>query len=178
MKKLKYLFLAMFSIVCSATFMACSSSDDDGQESPTVKKATFVYSFSINEEILSVADITIRYIGTDGIEQKETLASTTWTKTITADKFNVSSGVYITMKLKSDAELTNETYNVSSAFNYSAKATENGETVDGYTSTGSSTSITVKADKLGEYLQKKTFTGSLKVNDSGKVETTTLSWQE
>lgn len=165
----------MFSIACSATFMACSSSDDDEQ---TVKNATFVYSFSINEEILSIADVTIRYIGTDGIEQKETLASTTWTKKITADKFNVSSGVYITMKLKSGAELTNESYKVSTAFNYWAKTTENGETVDDCTSIGSSIDITVKADKLGEYLQKKTFTDCLKVNDSGKVETTTLSWQE
>lgn len=175
MKIFKYLFVVMIATVCSAAFTACSS-DDDEEETTTEKVSEFKYSFALNEDILSVADVTINYIDTDGNEKSESVSSTSWSKTFTADKFDVSAGVAISMKLKNGAELSKESYRIEYAFSYSAKSMENGKVID---QKGNSISqgMTVKADNVQALLERKSGCTALMIDAAGKISKTTLSWQ-
>lgn len=175
MKTIKYLFLAMVAIVSSAAFVACGS-DDDEETKVETKKSSFYYAFSFSDDILSVADVTISYIGTDGVEKSETVTSTSWSKTFTENKYDVSAGVSLSMKLKNGVELTSDKYRIQYMFTYAVKSTK-GDTTVGFEGNTFSQGSSVRPENVETMLQRKSGTTAFKIDSDGKVSATTLSWQ-
>lgn len=167
--------MAIIAALCSTAFTACNSDDDE--ETTTAKVSEFQYSFNLNEDILSVADVTIKYIGTDGEEKSEALTSTSWSKTFTADKFNVSAGIALSMKLKSGIELTKESYDLKYTYTFSATSKENGSEVQ---NVGASLNkgLTVEADRVEAALKFINMKKALKTDNQGLISNATLSWQD
>lgn len=174
MKKLILLTMAVIAIILQTTMVACSS--DDNNEQGEQKASLFKYSFEFTDDVLTVADVTIGYIGADGVEESETVNTTSWSKTFTADKFGVSAGVTVTLQLKSGVKLTNDKYQIGYTYSYTVKSTKDGKTVDGIN--GSPSRIdNVPANKVESQLKLRSGVSAYSIDADGKISTTELSWQ-
>lgn len=174
MKKFKILMMVVIAIILQTTMMACGSDDNDEKEAQ--KAVFFKYSFDFTEDVLSVADVSNGYIGTDGVEKWETVTSTSWSKTFTADKYDVSAGVAVTMKLKNSVVLTKEKYKIGYAYSYTVKSTNDGKYVDGISGSPSRMD-NVPAEKVESQLELRNGVLAFHIDAIGKVSTTELSWQ-
>lgn len=174
MKKIKYLFMVVIATLCSAMFTACGGDDNDEAKG---SNASFYYSFSLSEDVLSIADVKINYIGTDGEEKSETISSTSWEKTFTANNFNVSAGVAISMTLKNNVTLPKESYKIGYTFSYLVQSTKDGTNV-GRKVQSVIREKSVSADDVSSTLRKISGSSAFKIDSEGNVSKTSLSWQD
>lgn len=178
MKKLKYLMMAFVTIMLSASFSSCGGSDDGEKENPDTQESSFTYSLTVNEDLLSLADVTIYYIDTEGVEKSEKLSTTTWSKTFTANKFNVSAGMTVVPVMKTGISSTKDSYNLKCMYSYTVDTKTNG-TITGHNSSSMSTGMSaVKWDGISSTISSLVHTIAMKVDANGEVSTTTLSWKE
>lgn len=176
MKKLKYLLMSFIAVFCAATLVSCSSDDED--KKAEVKEASqFQYTLTFSDDILEIADVTVYYIDTDNNEKSETVTSTTWAKTMSADKFDVSTGVLAVLKMKEGVTLTKESYDIKYSIGYNISSTKDGGVVDFKKSSTSIGMSGVSRDKVSMILENLSLETSFKVDAQGKVDFTTLSWQ-
>lgn len=178
MKTLKYLFLAIMAMVGTMTFTACGDDDDDNTTT-TTNKSEFKFSFTLTDDVLEVADVKVAYIGTDGVEKTETLTSTTWSKTFTADKFDVSAGVLVLLNYKDGQTLSKEKYTLSGSPSYYATSYVNGKLTSTIPYKEGQESVT-KADQavIETALNaiERVLNQAFKIDASGNVSKTTLNW--
>lgn len=168
--------MALAAILCVSTFVACGG-DDNNEETTDTKTSSFNYSFSFNDELLSIADVKISYIDTNGEEKSEYVSSTSWEKTFTANKFDVSAGVAISMSLKNGVELTKESYKIKFAYSYLITSTKNGKTVANNPFSISKDSA-IGASDVESILKRRSGSTAFKIDADGQIEKTTLSWSD
>lgn len=179
MKVIKYLIVEIFAVVSTAAIVACSDdsdSNDNGSETGSTRSSEFYYSVALNDEILSIADVTINYIGTDGVEKSEKVDSALWSKTFTADKFDVSVGVAVSMALRSGVALSNDSYLLKYIISTMVKSTKDGaikEIKSGSIDQGGE----VDAANVEQALKNADCCISMKVDENGGVDKTELSWK-
>lgn len=176
MKKFKYLLMAIIAVTFSFSFSACGDDNNDEPQTDPVRTSKIAYSLTVTDDVFSAADITINYIGMDGVEHSEAMTNKTWSKTFSQNKFGVSAGVSVSMKLKDGVELTKETYRVGYSFSFTAESTENGKVIASQGSPRSS-EMTISAANVEEYLKRKSFRAALKIDAEGKISDTELPWQ-
>lgn len=173
MKNLKYLLMAMFAMVIAMSFTACGDDDDDqGQE--TAKKSEFSYSFTFSEDVLTLANVTAYYIDATGAESSEAITSTTWQKTFTASKFDVSTGVKITVVAKDGVTLSKEKYDLKMVPSILVSTSNGGHYLS---NAGSVNSTGTQAEYVLSMLSKLEGTYAYKVDANGEISETTLSWK-
>lgn len=168
------LIVAIFS---ATALISCSSSDDEEKTTDEKLASQFQYTLTFSADILDIADVTVYYIDTDNNEKSETITSTTWTKTFSADKFNVSSGVIAAVKLKEGVTLDKESYDIEYSIGYNITSTKNGGIVDFKKSSTSAGMSNVAKDDVAMTMDGLNLEASFKVDDEGQVDFTTLSWQ-
>lgn len=177
MKKLKYLLISFVAIISAAAFISCSS-DDEEKETEVKERSQFQYTFTINSDILEIADVTINYIDTDNEEHSEAMTSTTWTKTLTADKFDVAAGAVITIKKKSDIELSKESYDLDYSIGCNISSTKNEGIVD-YKQLSTTLGLSgVSKDNVELLLNDLNSGMAFKIDSEGQISSTSLSWQD
>lgn len=175
MKNFKYVLMAVLAVFTSMTLTSCGNDDDPVEEkTEDVYEALFKYSLKVPDDMLTVADITIYYIGTDGVEHQESMTTNEWNKEFTAEAFDVSAGVYFTVKEKTSYE-QKSSYQVGLTYSHSITSSKNGFVVKS-TSSGIESSLTVSADKVSDYLKIANEEISYHVDKSGNISSTKLSW--
>lgn len=91
MKNLKIMSILLGSLLALGTLTACGSSDDDDKPEPTPPQPTekvltsvrIDYTATVSQQLLDVANVTVRYVGENGQVASEQMSSTTWTKSVT-----------------------------------------------------------------------------------------------
>lgn len=169
--------MAVVAILCVSSFVACGDDDNSGEQSTGAKVSSFYYSFAISDDVLSIADVKVSYIGTDGEEKSEYMTTTSWEKTFTANKFDVSAGVAISMTLKDGVELTKTSYTIGLTCTYAIKSTLDGKTVDG-TANAIKRSTPATPSTAAEILKKRSGSCAFKIDADGQASSTSLSWQD
>lgn len=120
----KYFYMAALLIVAALTTTSCGS--DEPKEKTT---ATATYFMTFSPDLLNACEGLILYYKSDNGQNKfEPISSTTttWTKTVTSDKFPAEFGVMYKFSTKSEAELTKDKYDLTCNLNFTVK-TNNGD---------------------------------------------------
>lgn len=178
MKQFKYFLFAFVAMFIAMSFASCGDDSEDNEDSATdVKTSKFYYAFSVSDDLLSLANVTINYIDTDGQEYSEQMTTTTWSKTLTANKLDVSTGVQMIVEMKEDVQLTKEKYDICRNFSYQVTPVVNGKEVDGAVQSVNFDHKGVVADKVEELIDRLSATRAYYIDAKGNVTTTTLSWK-
>ena len=162
----------------AAAFIACSDDDDNnGGNNDGKETASFTYEFKTNQTVLDIAEVTIRYANADSM-YVETLTDTVWTKTLTADHWDVTAGFQVEWALKADFENTAESYEIANAYTCSAKALK-GEGVVDFKNHQDSEKMTISADKLVEFFADGIACSHAdRIDAAGHVTDTEITWGE
>lgn len=178
MKNFKYLLMAVLAVFMSMTLTSCGNDDDPAEEEKKedVYEALFKYSLKVPDDMLTVADITIYYIGTDGVEHQESMTTNEWNKVFTAESFDVSAGVYFTVKEKASYE-QKDSYQVGLNYSRNITSSKNGFVVKSVISSIEGI-LTISADKISDYLKSGAANEEISyhVDKSGNISSTELSW--
>ena len=91
MKNLKIMNMLLGGLLALGTLTACGGSDDDDKPEPTPPQPTekvltsvrIDYTATVSQQLLDVANVTVRYVGENGQVASEQMSSTTWTKSVT-----------------------------------------------------------------------------------------------
>ena len=93
MKNLKIMSLLLGGLLALGSLTACGGGDSSDEPTPTPtpptpteKELTSVkidYAATVSQQLLDVANVTVRYIGENGQVTSEQMTSTTWTKSVT-----------------------------------------------------------------------------------------------
>ena len=161
MKKLFF----MAALMLVAAFSLTSCGDDEPKEKTTV---TATYNMTFSQDLLDACGLVlITYKAANGENKMEAITSTTWTKTVTSDKFPAEFGVMYKFSPKSESELTKEKYDLACNLSFQCKTNKgasanNSETI--FNSTG------VNKDKVKGMLDKYSGNSTgFKVNADGYV---------
>ena len=79
----KILSILFGSLVALASMTACNKDNEDSKPTVQASSVRINYSASVSEDLLNVANVTVRFIGDNGQVASEQMSSTTWTKTVT-----------------------------------------------------------------------------------------------
>ena len=118
----KYFYMAALLIVAALTTTSCGS--DEPKEKTT---ATATYFMTFSPDLLNACEGLILYYKSDNGQNKfEPISSTstTWTKTVTSDKFPAEFGVMYKFSTKSESELDKEKYDLTCDLNFSLKTSK------------------------------------------------------
>lgn len=115
----KYFYMAALLIVAALTINSCGS--DEPKEKTT---ATATYNMTFSQDLLDACNVFITYKAENGRNVMEAVTATSWTKTVTSDKFPAEFGVMYKFSTKSEAELTKDKYDLSCDLNFSLKTTK------------------------------------------------------
>lgn len=96
---------ASLSILLGMSMTSCNS---DAPES-TDHHVDYTITLTANEDLLSVADITVSYV-LGGEEKTEAVTTSPWTKTITYSDFPCIGGIIVKSSFKKDAPLNKDKY--------------------------------------------------------------------
>ena len=161
MKNLKIMSLLLGGLLVLGSLTSCGSDDSNDPtppptpEPPTPEKVlTSVridYTATVSQQLLDVANVTVRYIGENGQVASEQISSTTWTKSVTIPLPN-KAGLNIQPTLKGSV--------AEGEYNLSAKGQmaytwldQNGQQLQaGSTESTPELSALFYADGLGQYL--------------------------
>lgn len=97
--------LASLSLLLGICMTSCNS---DAPES-TDHHVDYTITLTANEDLLSVADITVSYV-LGGEEKTEAVTTSPWTKTITYSDFPCIGGIIVKSSFKKDAPLNKDKY--------------------------------------------------------------------
>ena len=162
MKKIKIMNMLLGGLLVLGSLTACGGgSDDEPEPTPTptptpqptrvVTSVKVDYTATVSQQLLDVANVTVRYIGENGQVASEQISSTTWTKSVTIPLPN-KAGLNIQPTLKGSV--------AEGEYNLSAKGQmaytwldQNGQQLQaGSTESTPELSALFYADGLGQYL--------------------------
>ena len=91
MKNLKIMNMLLGGLLALGSLTACGGSDDNDEPEPTPPQPTekvltsvkIDYTATVSQQLLDVANVTVRYVGENGQVASEQMSSTTWTKSVT-----------------------------------------------------------------------------------------------
>lgn len=115
-------FMFAFLATCLVAFTACSSDDDDNDSNSETLYATMTYSFKVNEELFSMADITVSYTDADDKTVTETISTTKWSKAVTKKCPCTFSDMTVTLTQKEGFEVEKDMYDVGMGYGYLIKS--------------------------------------------------------
>ena len=77
---------AMVAMAAAMTLTACGGDDDHSPSSETYEPVAVEMniSFTVNDELLTYANLTVEYFGSDGLLHKEPMTERTWNKSVKA----------------------------------------------------------------------------------------------
>ena len=79
----KIMSLLLGGLIVLASLAACSKDNEDTTPKTPASSVQINYSASVSEDLLNVANVTVRFIGDNGQVASEQMSSTTWRKTVT-----------------------------------------------------------------------------------------------
>ena len=91
MKNLKIMNMLLGGLLALDSLTACGGSDDNDEPEPTPPQPTekvltsvrIDYTATVSQQLLDVANVTVRYVGENGQVVSEQMSSTIWTKSLT-----------------------------------------------------------------------------------------------
>ena len=109
MKNLKIMSMLLGGLLALSSLTACGSDNNDEPEptpppTPAEKVLTSVkidYTATVSQQLLDVANVTVRYVGENGQVASEQMTSTNWTKSVTIP-LPAKAGLNIQPTLKGD----------------------------------------------------------------------------
>lgn len=116
----KCFYIATLLILATLSLTSCG--DDEPGDKTT---ATATYNMTFSQDLLNACNVFITYKAENGRNVMEAINSTSWTKSVTSDKFPAEFGVMYKFSTKSDAELTQEKYDFLCKLQFNGK-TSNG----------------------------------------------------
>ena len=142
----KYLFMTVVLIAAAMSFTSCG--DDEPKDTATV---TAKYNMTFSQDLLKACNVFITYKAENGRNVMEAVSTTSWTKSVTSNKFPAEFGVMYKFSTKSDAELTQEQYDLTCDLNFSFRTSKG----DAYTKNVTIINAPdVKKDKVVSTLDK------------------------
>lgn len=177
MRKSNYLFLLILISISLTAFISCSNADNNDDNTPqqSLKQSVFTYYYKTNSDLLNMADVTVYYIGTDGVEHQEPLTTTSWTKTFVADNFGVTTGFAVGLVPKANIDSTKDKYEIYSDMGYKVESHVNGYVLD-FSADSTIQISTTSWPELHELLRSSNDSYATKVDATGKVGKTTVKW--
>ena len=79
----KLMGMLLGGLVALGSLAACSKDNEDSKPSTQASSVRVSYYANVSEELLDVANVTVRFIGDNGQVASEQMSETTWTKTVT-----------------------------------------------------------------------------------------------
>ena len=142
----KYLFMTVMLIAAAMSFTSCG--DDEPKDTATV---TAKYNMTFSQDLLKACNVFITYKAENGRNVMEAVSTTSWSKSVTSNKFPAEFGVMYKFSTKSDAELTQEQYDLNCDLNFSFTTSKGASYTKNVTIIGASG---VKKDKVVSTLKK------------------------
>jgi len=174
MKSKLFTFLTGILIVFS--FNSCSSSDDDNEPIEELPKIPqFEFSYTVSNDMLSVADITITYMGPDEIIKSEKLTANSWKKTFSGTQLPAKAGFIVHFSLKPEASLNKDKYTLSRKYS-NILSVQQDKNVLLYKLLETSSEMDVNKDKLADYLQRATDEYAYEIKTNSDYVTTEIDW--
>ena len=103
----KYLFMTVMLIAAAMSFTSCG--DDEPKDTATV---TAKYNMTFSQDLLKACNVFITYKAENGRNVMEAVSTTSWTKSVTSNKFPAEFGVMYKFSTKPDADLEKEKYDL------------------------------------------------------------------
>ena len=159
----KNLLWMMAAILTCSLMTACSSSDDNDDKKEN--SIEVLYSTTISDDMLKVADLTVVYIDQAGNKQQETVTSKEWKKSINSKTLPMTAG--ICLKATPKGSIAEGEYKLDiSATAAIAGVLSSGKGISEVVGTYSSATRT--ADKVAEFCNALKGT-AVRVDTDGKV---------
>lgn len=115
----KFIYIAALLMVAALSLTSCG--DDEPKEKVT---ATATYFMTFSPDLLDACNVFITYKAENGRNVMEAVNATSWTKSVTSDKFPAEFGVMYKFSTKSDGELTKDKYDLTCDFNFTVKTSK------------------------------------------------------
>lgn len=136
----KFRFLSCLLLVLSAMGILSSCT----KEKFNFKDMYMTYNYSINQEILDIANIEVTYKDFEGNEKTETISSTRWSASFYTKTIPASCAIKVKVSLKEGVTLKKSEYAIKREFSYTLQEHyTNG--LDGWSKTGMKTTDTKKS---------------------------------
>ena len=165
--------------VAALALVACGDDDEPENPTPEPSKATeFVstLSMTVSQDLFDVANVTVYYIGSDGLVKSESMGSTEWTKTIT-QKLPCKYGFAFACTKKQGVTIDeSKTYTFNEVLSRSFEIhDQNGKVIS-----GSNHELKFKDEVTAEgiemFVSNLSFSYEFDVDEDGKQTATTIDW--
>ena len=160
MKNLKIMNMLLGGLLVLGSLTACGGSDSSDEPTPpptpptTEKVLTSVkvdYTATVSQQMLDVADVTVRFIGENGQVASEQMTSTTWTKSVTIP-LAAKAGLNIQPTLKGEVSEGEYTIAAKGQMAYTWLDQDGQQMQAGSTASTPELSAVFYADGIGQYL--------------------------
>ncbi len=160
MKNLKIMNMLLGGLLALGSLTACGGSDSSDEPTPpptpptTEKVLTSVkvdYTATVSQQMLDVADVTVRFIGENGQVASEQMTSTTWTKSVTIP-LPAKAGMNIQPTLKGEVSEGEYTIAAKGQMAYTWLDQDGQQMQAGSTASTPELSAVFYADGIGQYL--------------------------
>ena len=161
MKNLKIMNMLLGGLIALGSLTACGGSDSSDDPTPpptpptpTEKVLTSVkadYSATVSQQLLDVANVTVRYIGENGQVAQEQMTSTTWNKSVTI-ALPAKAGLNIQPTLKGDVAEGEYTLSAKGQMAYTWLDQDGQQLQAGLTEKTPEMEALFFADGIGQYL--------------------------
>ena len=181
MKNLTIMSMLLGGLLALGSLTACGGSDDDDEPDPTppqsITSVKIDYTATVSQQLLDVANVTVRFVGENGQVASEQMTSTTWTKSVTIP-LPAKAGLNIQPTLKGEVAEGEYTIDAKGQMAYTWLDQDGKQLNPGITEKTPEMEAVFYAEGLGQYL------GSITANcqvarafdkDYG-VTDTTITW--
>ena len=162
MKNLKIMSMLLGGLMVLGSLTACGGgSDDEPEPTPTptptpqptrvVTSVKVDYTATVSQQLLDVANVTVRYIGENGQVASEQMSSTTWTKGVTIP-LPAKAGLNIQPTLKGAVADGEYTLSAKGQMSYNWLDQDGQQLQAGITESAPLMEAVFYADGLGQYL--------------------------
>ena len=165
----KNLLLLAALLCCTAVLTSCGG-DDDPKEKTT---ATAVYNITFTQDLIDAASpIIIYYKGTNNETKREIITGTSWSKTITSEKFPAEFGYKLDAQSKDVSDLTKDNYELGFSSNIAISVAEGSSVIATRVASDESTTSTAK-DRVSSVVSRSINNRDLgiKVTKDGTINT-------
>ena len=177
--KIELVMIKKFFMLAVAALALVACGDDNEPDTPAIEKSKCEVTHTVNvaQDLLEVANVTIYYIGANGLVVSEPINSATWTKTVT-QALPCKFGVALSCTMKQGVQLDeNRTYSFSGNAQLSANiVAQNGKFTDTYNKTSTLKKAELNADGVAAYISTATIKVERAVDEMGETGTSTIDW--
>lgn len=103
MKTFRIIGMSLIAVLVAICAVGCSSDDDD--ETSSVVIPYYSYYVETNDTLLSIIDVTVHFVGEDGIEKTEKLTQDKWLKRVMVPQLPARMKAYLTYELKEGVDV-------------------------------------------------------------------------